>query len=252
MKIVLAYITSILSGIVASVALLLFFLFPNWYALIAVMVFWLLFIFLLSYQSAIKTSTILLQISSAFTLFGLLSILDNVILKLLLIAFGGIMFGAIWWWDVMVSKSSIHFLQKPWRRLVVMLWAGNVYAFSTTLAGIHTFTPEVSLVLLSGLESVFSGFAAYMIWSLYETQTVRGIVWALIIGLVIAEITGVIHFLPFGYFVIGLLITWFWYIAELLTRYHLSRSGIVWRQQFWFLVGNAVAVSLLLYIVRWI
>ena len=77
--------------------------------------------------------------------------------------------------------------------------------------------------------------------------------WVWLMIFLIFELVWVAHLLPVGYLVAGFLVTWLWYLLQLLTRFHFGPSGVLWQKQKWFLVGNAALYVLtLVFFVRWV
>jgi len=60
------------------------------------------------------------------------------------------------------------------------------------------------------------------------------------------ELAWAAQLLPFGYATVGALLTWIWYILQLLVRFHFSERGVDWKKQIPFLVGNIVLMILFL------
>jgi len=58
--------------------------------------------------------------------------------------------------------------------------------------------------------------------------------------------------LPLGFFASGLFLTWFWYDLWLLTRFNLSKDGIIWKKQRFFVIINIILmIAFLAFVVRW-
>lgn len=161
---------------------------------------------------------------------------------------------ALVWWYFLQRAALISFQKKPWRRVMMMLWVLTVYSGLSVLAAWHVFFPHWSVMALSVAGALITAIAAIEIWQLYRTLPVpRQFGWAALIALVMFEFVSVFYyFLPFGYFVMGLLLTWLWYLAQLIIRFYESRAGILWRKQRWFLLGNAIAFIIVVYLSRFV
>ncbi len=140
------------------------------------------------------------------------------------------------------------------RRLLMIVWTWNVFALTATAYAVALFFPEVPWWLSNLGGGVIAGGIAWAVWRMYfdASLAVQGL-WGAIFALAWAEIMWVMQALPLGFFVSGWLTAWIWYVAQLLVRWHFSPSGIVWRQQSWFLLWNAIAlITGLLWFVRWV
>lgn len=152
------------------------------------------------------------------------------------------------------SDSFLQIEQKPYRRIMVVVWSFDVFAIITTIFALSLFFPQIPFWLLSGVGAVIFSLISVMIWKMYFHLNMRQwLIWAFLIGFSMIELIWVIHFLPFGYLVSGFFLTWLWYILQLFTRFHFSPNGIVWKRQTWFLgVNFVIFVLLLLFFVRWV
>jgi len=66
------------------------------------------------------------------------------------------------------------------------------------------------------------------------------------------EFLWVMQILPLGYLVSSLVLVWCWYVLWLLARFSLTKEGINWKKQMWFLGINAVLfASFLIFAVKW-
>lgn len=140
------------------------------------------------------------------------------------------------------------------RRILMIIWAWNMYAITATAYAVLLFFPEVPWWLVNILVGALFGIVAYMVWQMYfEVLPASYVVWGGLFTLAGMELVWVINTAPFGYFVSGFLTTWIWYAAQLLVRFHFSPIGIVWRKQRWFLLGNGLAgILFLVFFARWL
>ena len=76
--------------------------------------------------------------------------------------------------------------------------------------------------------------------------------WAAAFALIMVEAGWVILLNPLGNFAQGLLLTWVWYLLWLITRFYLSKEGIDWRRQKWFLgINLLLMIIFLVFLARW-
>jgi len=151
------------------------------------------------------------------------------------------------------GSTLLAIKKKPLRRMTMMLWVYVGFCAIASAFAISVFFPRFPFwILLIAVASVL-GCASFFIWRLYYALTMRAAaVWILAVAIMMIEISWAIHLLPFGYFVLGLLVTWIWYILQLLLRFHLSNEGIIWKKQRMFLGLNTVLFILVMMVVRWI
>jgi len=144
--------------------------------------------------------------------------------------------------------------QKPYRRIMVLIWSFNVFSFITTIFALSLFFPGIPFWLLTIIGGFIFGFISVMIWRMYfQLRPEQGLAWIFLMAFLMMELIWVMHFLPFGYLVSGFFLTWIWYVLQLLARFHFAATGIVWRRQILFLAINAILFFLiLLFFVRWV
>lgn len=151
-------------------------------------------------------------------------------------------------------RGSRVFEWKRARRLFVMLWALDAFSAATMLYAIAIFFPHVPLFLLAPAGgAVFAG-ASFMIWRLYHDIGLRSHApWVVAAALIMTELSWAMNRLPFGPFAAGFLTAWLWYLMTLFARFHFSPQGILWKQQRWFLLINAILyLAALTFFIRWV
>ncbi|MEK7065236.1 MAG: hypothetical protein AAB963_02215, partial [Patescibacteria group bacterium] len=248
---------SVLIGGVSALVLWLISHYPSWWLFVPATVVWLcLLLSLYFYKYRVEKRGMAgwpVIIMSACALVALLVLLDWIWATYILIVLGGFimffLFGE-------AQKSNISGLTheiRPIRRILMMLWVFIVFALSCLAFALNVFFPGAPFWLLAFLLSALIGWVSVIIWQMYFIgQTQSFLVWALTLALGLWEIIWVLHLLPLGYFVLGALTTWVWYILHLFVRFRLGTQGIVWRRQIWFLVTNAVLFFVILFLfVRW-
>lgn len=240
-----------LAGVVAMSLLGVISIFPVMLLAVTVWGGWLVVFVAISYRLTRWPGALL---AGVFTLWSGLffAILDWPPASYLWLILTGVSTGAIVWWQFLRRAPLISFQRKPWRRVIMMIWSITVCAALGVLAAWHIFFPTWPTILLSLVGALVAALAGHQIWSLYQAPLPPVFLgWTAILGLAMLEIISVVfYFLPFGYFTSALFLGWMWYVAQLLIRFYESRTGIIWYRQRWFLVGNAIAIAALFYIVR--
>jgi len=250
------YLLASASGVLTLVVLIILNLVTIWWAFLLVFVLWLAGLVYLVFlrvnhkENFIKSLPLLL--TTAISFLSLILLLEIVWIKyfvsLLLIA--AIVFLIFNYSE----KSELSYLDKPIRRFIVMLWVMDLFCLSSFFYAINLFFQNVPFWLIGLLLSLITALVSVNIWKNYFLVPINNFFfWFILVSIISWEISWVLHFLPFGYFVLGLLFTWVWYIINLLIRFHLTAQGIVWKKQLVFLVGNLVLYFMILFFfVRWI
>lgn len=144
---------------------------------------------------------------------------------------------------------------KPFRRYVMMNWVLAAYAVMTTLFALSAFFQGRFFNVFSAVfgASVLA-IISLEIWRLYFKSSLKPLIlWALLMGIIFVEVIWAVGLLPFAYAVLGLIVCWFWYVLQLLTRFHFSQRGIDWKKQRRFLITNGMLFLLLLvFFIRWV
>ncbi len=251
MPVRLHQLVAILAGMVSVVLLLVISVFPSMLLAMSVWGGWLVLLTVVSYRLTHWPGALL---AGVFTLCAGLfyTILDWPPATVAWLLVTGVGTGVIVWWQFLRRAPLISFQRKPWRRVVMMVWAVTTVAAFSVLAAWHIFFPQWPTILLSLAGAAVAALAGNQIWYLYQAPLPTTYwSWTAILGLAMLEIISVVfYFLPLGYFASALLLGWIWYIAQLFIRFYESRTGIIWYRQRWFLIGNAIAIAALLYIVR--
>ena len=241
-----------------SVFILPFFLlvinfFPSSYVFLIAMGLLVAYFSFIAFRYNLDKSEIALNFMTSWSFVVLLLLVENVLIRYVLIAFSTLVFFFIAYWSRPQVSHSIYVKEKPLRRMMMMLYVFNTYAFLIGAYALHIYFTNFSFVLVSVVSSVYSAFAAYMIWSLYfKSEFKKLAIWAIIFATVVFELMWVMIYLPFGYLALGLLTVWIWYLLQLFVRFHLTKEDIVWKQQISFLLVNLILYIFVLYIIRWV
>ena len=158
-------------------------------------------------------------------------------------------------WLLPPIESKLPFMPKPHRRWLLFLnmfgiagiW-GGVYAISAFQI-LYTVSMWVWMVAAGALATVIAAWW----WMEYGIEYGRRlVVWSVVWFLIMLEMGWAIMFLPLGFFASGLFLTWFWYDLWLLTRFNLSKDGIIWKKQRFFVIINIILmIAFLAFVVRW-
>lgn len=158
-------------------------------------------------------------------------------------------------WLLPPMESKLPFMPKPHRRWLLFLnlfgiagmWSG-VYAVSAFQI-LYRVNSWIWLLLVSSAAAAISGWW----WREYGiVRDKRFYVYLCVWFLLILELSWAVSFLPLGFFASGLFLTWAWYCLWLMARFNLSKEGINWKKQKWFLTSNVgLMIIFLALLVRW-
>ncbi len=158
-------------------------------------------------------------------------------------------------WLLPPIESKLPFLPKPHRRWLLFL---NLFGVVGILSGVYAtaafqlFYNVSSWVWLVLAALVVTAISAWWWWEYGISYNKRFILWTAVYFLIMLELGWGVLFLPLGFLVSGVLLTWIWYILWLLVRFNLSKEGINWRKQRIFVIINlALIVLYLALVVRW-
>lgn len=254
------YWDGVVSAIISFIGFYLLSLFPNYYSLSVVLVVWTIITSLLIYRRYRKEEKItdlkrylLAILFSILGFVGVFLLVEWNILRWFIAILASVCIGAIFIATEKLNLSRIA-EYKPWRRMFMMLLVFDSYLILTTLFGVDVFFSEmVSFWILALVGSIIFSVSSLLIWQLYYEKNIKELlIWMILVALIIFELMWSAQFLPFGYLVLGLIITWLWYILQLFIRFRLSDRGIIWVKQKFFLTGNILLFLLFLYFIRWI
>lgn len=250
-------ILSVIPAILSSLALFLITKYQNRTAFFVILPIWILLIVLFEWRvrklREKKKSLLLIILITIFSFLSLASIVEWEFLRTFFTFLIGFVI-LLLFQSLFSEDSFLQIEQKPYRRIMVVVWSFDIFAIISAIFALSVFFSDIPFWLLSIVGGTFFAIISIMIWKMYfELKRKNWLIWAFLIGFLMVELIWVMHFLPFGYLVSGFFLTWLWYILQLLTRFHFSSSGVVWKRQVWFLGVNLVMfVLLLLFFVRWV
>jgi hypothetical protein len=212
-------------GLLSSAALFLIISFPGRAVFFIVLILWLFILSLIEWQ----------ELNYLFIL-----LIGIVVMVLFQSLFG--------------EGNLMQIQQKPYRRIMTLLWSFDAYALVTALFAVGLFFLNIPFLLITVVAGVIFALISFMIWSMYFHLSFRqSSIWLFLVLFLMIQIVWTTHLLPFGYLVSGFFVTWIWCILQLLIRFHFSPKGVIWKRQFRFLSLNALLFAgLLVFFVRWV
>ena len=257
LKYILLYRHAVLISFVSGLALYLVQKFPLWWLFLVILIVWAGSFILLSLHLSKKNQyykeNLALGLFTIFAVVGLLVLTEWQALRYLIVLFGAFGMGLLSAFPVYRSYADKYDL-KSWRRVRMMIWVFDLYAMTTLVFAFSMLFDQIPFFVYAILGTLVFSWVSVSIWQMYfEKKAKVFLPWVIILGIVMLEMIWVTHFFPWGYLVLGFLVTWLWYIMHLLVRFHLTKQGIKWKKQKWFLINNIVLyIIFLIFIVRWI
>lgn len=247
---------AIILGFVAMAALFVMLRFPLWYVVLGTIGVWMLLVMIgwrvLYVWERMSVEVLFIVWTAIFASTGLFFVVDWPILRTSIMIGTGLLSTVLFGWSISSLGYTTH-IEKAYRRILMMLSVFNVYALLTTLFALHIFFQEIGFVYFAMVQTGITGIVTFLVWRLYYPITIKkSWFWLCIIMLIVFELCWAMQVLPLGYTVLGLLVTWVWYIVQLLFRFHISEAGVNWNKQRSFLIANGVLFLLILFLVRWI
>ncbi len=259
MKFNFQWIIAVLTSVVTGTIFFLILRFSSLWIFLALGFLWfsLLTFLYMVFKEKRKDHTLRLTLSTALSTLLLFSVINDPYLRWFFVGFVALLFGILFGVKENL-EITLRYGRQPFRRFVMMMWVFNAYAFFSCLFAVGVLFqsewPEWLELVLVPVSGVIGGVVAGEIWKMYvnfESKTF--LFWRLVTALFIAEIFWSISLLPFGYLVSGVILTWLWYMLQMLIRFHFQPSGIVWKKQLPFVIASVVVfLFLAIFFVRWI
>jgi hypothetical protein len=259
MKFSFQFVIAFLTACITGAIFYLVFRFSSLPVFVIVSLLWfaVLTFFYLAFQEKRKDHTLLLTLSTALSSLLLFSIIDHSGLRIFFAVFVSLLLGILFGFREN-DTLPLGYARRPFRRFAMMVWVFNAYAFFSCLFAIGVLFqsewPRGLEFVLVPSAGIIGALIAGEIWKMYvKGEEKIFLFWRAITGLFIAQIFWSIRLLPFGYMVSGVLLTWLWYMLQMLIRFHLREPGIVWKKQLPFLIGSGlVFLFLFIFYIRWI
>lgn len=152
------------------------------------------------------------------------------------------------------AGEDLLYKQKPARRLLTMMLVFAFFAFSSAFYAVSMFFSSLPFWLLGLAQAVMAWYISLRLWQMYfAAPWPKLVLRACLISLAVWEISWVISLWPLGYLALGFLLTWIWYVLQLLIRFYLTGKGVIWEKQWAFLAGNLILCFLILFFfVKWL
>lgn len=251
-------LTPFIIGIGTTIGLHTVQLFPKWYVHIPIFLTLFLFVFL-GYTQIRRVSTryryyMPLAIATLLTMYGMIMVVEMPQIRFFVGVLAGIVVGSLSNMLLNQRTEAAH-IHKSQRRVMMMYWVYTTFALTSSIFALGIFFRDlIPFWILTLVGGIYFGFASIMIWRMYYEQVTlsKFFLWFLVVSLMMIELIWVIHLLPVGYFAAAMYVVWPWYILQLLTRFHFSVKGVVWRKQAAFLLLNAVLYAGLFFLTRWV
>ncbi|MBP7992075.1 MAG: hypothetical protein KAZ30_00260 [Candidatus Magasanikbacteria bacterium] len=157
-------------------------------------------------------------------------------------------------WSRRVAAPIVFVREKPLRRAVSAALALALFGFCAFIEARVVFFPSTFTTIISPfIQAGFATLASFLLWSLYFQARLKDYFVPLsVMGVLIGQASLIIGLSSIGYLAGALIITWLWYVLQLLMRFHFGNRDIIWFKQRKFLVINAVLFGFFLSILRFL
>lgn len=171
-----------------------------------------------------------------------------------LLAIVFVVFSAASFWLLPSGESSLAFYQRPFRRWLFLMdafglagfWCG-IFALIQFQLWQATFYP-----LLEFFGALFTAAVSLWWWRAYGMEYSRRFWLSLLVIFILTfELAWIVTRWPIGFVVSGMVMIWFWYIWWLIMRFSLSKEGVDWKKQKFFLISSFVLLILFMFFARW-
>ncbi len=246
-------VRGITGGVVAVLALLGMYTLKNVYAFFLALIVWWVVLWFAAKRKGTSWLSMGLVYMTSVAFVVLLSLIERPWIAWIVIGVSFPVFVTLDHWIHVRVAKHFHVNFKPLRRIVAIIASFDLYILMMALYALTTFFQRTPFWIVSLIGAAAAALIAVTIWEMYYEKGYKAwSVWAGVIALIVLELLWVVRTLPFGYFVLGLIVSWVWYLAQLFVRFHVSARGIIWEKQRWFLAGNTLCMVALLAFVRWI
>lgn len=160
---------------------------------------------------------------------------------------------ALSFWLLPTHASDLSFVAKPLTRWCLMLTVIGIAGVWSGAAAITVFYSFWYWIIVWIAATLWTMVLSVVWWREYDAPRDRQLLlWILGVGSILLEISAVLLLWPIGFLIIGVLITWLWYLLWQLGRFYFSTEGIEWRKQLRFLISNVVLIIIVIVgIARW-
>jgi hypothetical protein len=172
----------------------------------------------------------------------------------LVVALGVLSAIVILLWSRRVAAPIVFVREKPLRRAVSAVLAMAVFGFCAFMQARTVFFPNILTMVISPFFQAGAAVgASFLVWSLYFQARLRDYIIPLAtVGILIGQASIIIGLSSIGYLAGACIISWLWYVLQLLMRFHFGNRDIMWFKQRNFLIINTVLFVTFLLIVRYL
>ncbi len=165
-----------------------------------------------------------------------------------------IIFSASSFWLLPAGADPLLFYQKPFRRWLFLMDAFGLAGFWCGIFALMSFQLIRAFYypVLYFIASAVSSLIAFWWWREYGINHSRRLFFSTIVCFVLSyELSWIVGRWPLGFMVSGMIMIWFWYCWWLIMRFNLSKEGIDWKKQKFFLFSSALLFILFMIFARW-
>ncbi len=165
-----------------------------------------------------------------------------------------VIFSASSFWLLPAGDEPLSFYRKPFRRWLFLMDAFGMAGFWCGIYALMQFQLWQAALypFLEFVGALFTAIISLWWWRAYGIEfSERFWISAAAMFLLVFELAWVVTRWPLGFMVSGLMIIWFWYVWWLLMRFNLTKEGIDWKKQRFFLVSSGLLLILFTLLAKW-
>lgn len=165
-----------------------------------------------------------------------------------------VIFSAASFWILPAGAGPLSFYQKPFRRWLFLMDAFGLAGFWCGIFAISSFqmVGDAYSPLLYLLGALVSALMSLWWWRAYGLEYSRRF-WlsAGVSFLLTYELAWAVGRWPLGFMVSGIIMIWLWYNWWLIMRFNLTKEGINWKKQRFFLISSFLLFAALMFAAKW-
>lgn len=165
-----------------------------------------------------------------------------------------VIFSAASFWLLPAGEEPLNFYRKPFRRWLFLMDAFGMAGFWCGIFALMQFQLWQTAIypFLEFIGALLTAVISFWWWRAYGIEfSERLWISAGVIFLLIFELSWVVARWPLGFMVSGLTIIWFWYVWWLLMRFNMTKEGIDWKKQKFFLTSSVILLIVFGILAKW-
>ena len=160
---------------------------------------------------------------------------------------------AVSFWLLPTLNSDLSFISKPHVRWCLMMTVIGIAGVWSGTAAVTVFYPFLNWIIAWIVATIWTILVSLAWWRYYGAPQDKILLfWAVLMEIVLLQLSAIILFWSVGFLISGMVITWLWYLLWQLGRFYFAPDGINWKKQRFFLITNLIGLSaVIIFLARW-